>query len=478
MKAGLILCPSWDLEWPVYPLALLSAELQARGHQALILDLNKETASIPAGTGKTPLLLSPWLDPERVRAELAPARSSRIDALIGRLTAAGARAAGFHVTYSNREMSLLLAGIIKQRAPEIFVVFGGPDCAEHGACLRFIRSGRADAVICGEADRTFPDLLDALDGGAPPPDAPGLLLRDRPETWAEGRDVVSDLDTLPFADYSGFRLKDYPRGKSLGASRGCVRRCAFCPSWRQGAFRTMSAGRIFEELDHQLRKDPEADEFIFADSALNADVKNLDALCGRILKEGAHVRWGGWAIARPELTRDFLEKMRRAGCAWLLIGVESGSRKVLAEMRKGTDPGVNARVLRDCKAAGIATISAFIVGYPKETPADFDETLSFLKEHSPHFRYVTPGLFISAGLAGREDRVGLAPGEHKLFWRTPDGRNDFPARLERLRRFLEVCEDRGIEAHFEGGIPASSMEDTLAELLSAYRSHQGRASAP
>jgi len=77
---------------------------------------------------------------------------------------------------------------------------------------------------------------------------------------------------------------------------------------------------------------------------------------------------------------DAFRDLRRV-CPYLHLPVQSGSDRVLKSMRRGYTRGQyleTIAMLRD-RAPGLALSSDVIVGYPGETAAEFDETLSLLE---------------------------------------------------------------------------------------------------
>jgi hypothetical protein len=119
---------------------------------------------------------------------------------------------------------------------------------------------------------------------------------------------------------------------------------------------------------------------------------------------------------------------------------------------------------------GIDTISSMILGFPTETSKEFAETLEFLKEYADAFGMVTPALFGIDELLGEWDRYSLVPTEHTTFWRTCDGTNTLPERLERLQRFMDVARAHGIDAQFEAKVSADAMPEFCAKILTQYQS--------
>ena len=474
MLASLILCPSWDPQFPPAGIALLSAELKRAGHDARVFDINRgvyllEVARDAHFSESQPSPGDPWTELPYVRDQVLPAHRSWIEARLRALLDEGCRFFGFSVYSSNVVFSLEAARMIKRLAPDATVAFGGPGCLTFAECLEHLRHDCVDAVFYGEADVSLPRFMDALEKTGRRRASAGVLLREEPETWKEASDRLPELDALPFADFDAFDSLHGYSGKTLHTTRGCVRRCVFCADWREMPFRTMSGRRIFDEAVHQLGRHPGMRTFLFGDSVLNASLPNLDEFCRLTEAAGLDIVWGGYAIARPDLSGTMLARMRAAGCAELMYGIESGSARVLRAMDKSVPPEINARVLRDTTRAGIKATTPWIVGFPVETDADFEESLEFIRVNAAHIALLAPSLFSIAELKPQARKFGLDPNDSDLFWKTRDGRNTFPVRLERLRRTMETAAAHGVKTAYQGKTSLADLPAYEERLMRLYR---------
>ena len=395
MKIALVLAPVWDASWPVASLALLSAELKHRGHEVRIFDLNKEISLVADGPASRfyPASDPIWYDEMLMETKLVPAYEGVLNSFLDRLLSGEPALVGFSIQFSNLIMSGWLAREIKKRAPRTFIVFGGPFLPKFSRCRPFVSRPEIDAKVFGEADISFPALVERLEAHGRLSAAPGVLLGNDPAPWQGDQVVRENLDGLAHADYSDFTLKHYS-GKVLLTSRGCPRRCVFCSEWRLGKrFRQMTGDRIFAEVQYQLKRDPEITRFFFADSALNGGMESLSRFCDLVIENNVHIRWRGFAVVRPEMTPAFLEKMRRAGCEDLIYGVETGSARLLEDMGKPVTPELNGLVLRNSQRAGIHTLATMMVGFPTEREEHFRETLDFVRAYADGIGDIAVALF-------------------------------------------------------------------------------------
>jgi radical SAM superfamily enzyme YgiQ (UPF0313 family) len=82
--------------------------------------------------------------------------------------------------------------------------------------------------------------------------------------------------------------------------------------------------------------------------------------------------------------RDLLKIMRDSGCKEVIIGMESGSDKILNTLRKGTTVKQNLRAMKMVKEFMQLKVGV-IVGSPGETWETIRETEELLKQCPPDF---------------------------------------------------------------------------------------------
>jgi len=405
-----------------------------------------------------------WADPAFVAA-FVDRYKYRVDAVIDDLLARNYAVIGFSIFYTTRHFSLALARLIRERDPKIKIVFGGPDTTRN--TLDLIRAPEVDVVILGEGEETFFDYMERVRAGTSRTPIPGALVKDEAGAVIEGgaREPIADLDSLPFLDFSSFKLRDYtnqPIQLPVLASRGCVRKCVFCPDtvmW--GRYRWMSGERLFREIEHQVAASGIRDlSFEFCDLLINGNMHTLAKFVElmrarrRNRPEGAvdlgGVTWFGQAIISHTMTRPFLEKMAEAGCVQIQYGVESGSQRVLNMMKKGYRVNVAERVLRDTASTGMRTLANFMFGFPGESEEDHKMTLEFLRRNCSAFTSVNPsesltGISELSYIYKQPEEFGVAtPIVDAERWATTDGTNDYSVRVRRYKEFCLLAQSLGV----------------------------------
>lgn len=203
----------------------------------------------------------------------------------------------------------------------------------------------------------------------------------------------------------------------------------------------MSGDRIFSEVAHQMDAFPGVSYFYFIGSLLNGNIPALNRFCDRVLESGRRITWSGQAVVSPGMTGELLGKMKRAGCRWLGVGIESGSENVTHRMNKRYSVKNAEQMLRDAHKAGIETQINIMFGIPGETEDDFKKTLEFVERNrayintvlaSQSFCVIDKGSYLNT----HPEEFDIKHQEHHLYWEADGGRNNYP---ERLRRYEEFC---------------------------------------
>ena len=283
--------------------------------------------------------------------------------------------------------ALRLSRRLKERFPELPVVWGG----WHPSILpeQCVASGAVDAVVIGQGEGAFADLVEAIDDRDRWPVIAGLCLpgRETPAVRSPSR-PLTDMNLFPPADYDLLDVESYFERKGsrqidYSSSRGCPYRCTFCadPIIFRSKWTGLKTGRILEEL---LRLDARyrIDEVFFLDDDLFASLKRIQSFTEAFIEAGTRFGWKGTARADElcRLPESFFDRLRVSGCRRINIGAESGSQKVLDRIKKEYRADEIITAGRRAANAGIAVTYSFITGFPGETDADFQATLEMIKK--------------------------------------------------------------------------------------------------
>jgi radical SAM superfamily enzyme YgiQ (UPF0313 family) len=199
------------------------------------------------------------------------------------------------------------------------------------------------------------------------------------------------MDALPFVVdvyrrdltienyFIGYLLPPY---FSLYTGRGCRSKCTFC-LWPQTVggqrYRVRSPESVEAEMVRAKRHFPQVREFFFDDDTFTDDLPRAEEIARRLGRLG--LTWS--CNDKANVPRRTLEILRDNGLRLLLVGYESGSQRVLNNIKKGLRLDVAREFTRNAKSLGIVIHGTFILGLPGETPETIRETIRYACEIEP-----------------------------------------------------------------------------------------------
>ncbi|MGI6209656.1 MAG: B12-binding domain-containing radical SAM protein [Anaerolineae bacterium] len=275
---------------------------------------------------------------------------------------------------------------IAQRYRErgIPVVLGGP----HPTLLPAEASTHADAVVVGEAEDTWPRLLEDFRRGHLQP----LYRAERPPS----------LTGLPHARRDLLEGRWYSKGVLI-ASRGCPYACEYCtlPHFYHRQLRFRPPEEVAEEVASIPGK-----PIVFWDDNIAADPTYAKALFRAITP---YKKW--WTAQATVAVAEDDELLRAAadsGCKAFFLGLESFSQASL----NGTNKAFNRvadyrRVVAKLHSYGIAVQAGIMLGFDHDGPDVFARTVQAAEEiclDSATISLVVP--FPGTALFSRLEREG------------------------------------------------------------------------
>jgi radical SAM superfamily enzyme YgiQ (UPF0313 family) len=178
----------------------------------------------------------------------------------------------------------------------------------------------------------------------------------------------------------------------IRTARSCSFKCAFC------SYPTIAGALASMDLDNvmaTLRKAKAAgvSTIFFIDDTFNVPRGRFERLIDRMIEEDLRIPW--YSFLRCQYVDEALVgKMRRSGCAGVFLGVESGSNKILKNMKKGAIINFYHEGVRWLKEAGIIAVGAFIVGFPGETAETVEQTREFIETFGLDFYFIQPFYYL------------------------------------------------------------------------------------
>jgi radical SAM superfamily enzyme YgiQ (UPF0313 family) len=302
------------------------------------------------------------------------------------------------------------------RKKGIPVVIGGV----HASMLPEEALQHVDAVVIGEAEEVWPDLIDDLRKG-------------KMKRIYQGDGFVNPSN-LPLPRRELLNEKSYLPLKLLETTRGCPHRCDFCGVSKFFGFRYRN--RPISEIDRELKA-------LFQKGPLmNPPLKNVLSLFSKdlpyflkrrllyiidsnvagdrkfclnlvsLLKE-FDLLWYGHAPVSVAIDQKLLKGFSQSGCIALNIGFESFSIKNLQTMGKGfNQPSRYAEAVKRIHDQGIGIMGTFIVGLDDDDSGVFQRIIDFCIENKMDWALT----FIMAPYPGTDSYLRLEK-EGRIFCR-------------------------------------------------------------
>ncbi len=203
------------------------------------------------------------------------------------------------------------------------------------------------------------------------------------------RDLISDMDSLPYPDrdlLGEHWAVPYKEQVHLITSRGCPYDCTFCAApvqWKK--VRYFSPEYVAREIEFLRRRyDPE--EIFFFDDLFIGHIPRFKKICRLIRQRRLHEGIVFRSYARSDLldesTADLFAELN---FKYIDFGFEANTQSVLNYLnKKNVTPEKNQRAIDILAEREISIGGNFIIGSPKETRQQMEETRTFVERNKEH----------------------------------------------------------------------------------------------
>ncbi len=267
------------------------------------------------------------------------------------------------------------------------VVLGGI----HPSTLPEEAAGHATAVVIGEAESTWPQLVRDFQAGK----------LKRMYRAAE----LADPACIPIPRRDLFKADGYLTLDTVSTTRGCPYACSFCTvsTFFGHTFRLRPLDAVLREIDGLGAK-----TVFFVDDNIVGNPRYAKELFRALIPR--KIKWAGQSSLSFARDPELVRLAAASGCMGLFIGFESIDEESLQMV------GKKANVVKDYEDAirrihqnGIAVFGAFIFGFDQDDESVFERTVQFAqrsKLEGAQFNVLTPypGTAVFASLE-REGRL-------------------------------------------------------------------------
>jgi radical SAM superfamily enzyme YgiQ (UPF0313 family) len=321
-----------------------------------------------------------------------PADQTKVDALVERIVALHPDLVGFSTYMWNVQVFAEVAVRLRQRLPDVAIVWGGPEIA-----TEYLKEGKlddleADYFIAGEGELTFRELLASLRTGTSAlAEIHGLAWRPARRASVvvnEKRHPFDSLLHIPSPFLSGVVDDEVLLRPKIEANietqRGCSLRCAYCIYHKDmDRISYSSADRTLDEVRFVINKGVKRIRFV--DANFTSDLAHAKEIMRRMIAEKFETR------LMFELIPGFIDEELAAlfgefnslypwndvTCG---VGVQTINLDVLRKIRRGIRKEKFETTFNLLQKYGVFTKIDLIIGLPGEDLASIERTLEYMLE--------------------------------------------------------------------------------------------------
>lgn len=433
------ICPSWGVIFPPYGLSKIVGAARKGGYACKVYDLNvqlyhnllKRTGQDYWASEKFFFWEDKWFFNEYLLKEI----EEYLHAAAVKMLSDKPTMIGLSLYTTNANASLVLIEKLKELDPDVIIIAGGPAVATEENMMKTQFAKYVSYFFKGESEESFLEFLDN-------------------EVFKEtlplmGKTIGStdsrlSLDDQAYADFQDYDLTSYLHqdGISIETSRGCVAQCSFCAETYFWKFRSMAPERTVEEMKHHV-ENYGVKRFWFVDSLVNGNIKSFRQLVDLIIANNLNIGWNSYSRCDGRMDKEFLDTVAKSGCTALSYGVESGSQKVLNDMRKKIQIWEIENNLRDTYNTGtIFTHVNWLIGFPTEEYIDYYHSNILIYNTRNSIHELSPGMGCGpSALSDLQERFAI----YDIAWKEKVWDNQFLGdwyttgyRNTKMTRFIRV----------------------------------------
>ena len=332
---------------------------------------------------------------------------------------------------------------------------------------RTLREEACDFVAQGEGFYTLESLLSGNSFAS----IPGLCWKDgdnirqnsRPHNIQNLSDELSDVawDMLPMDKYRAFSwmcLRDFSertKFASIFTSLGCPYKCSFCAihaTYGEHKIRYWSPEWVLKQIDVLVEK-YDVKHINIHDELFVFNFRHFMPIAEGIISRGYSLNINAFARVDvlDKIDVEHLRTLKNAGFNWLKIGIETGNKRVRANVGKDSyDVEVVKRVIQKSHDNGIDFCANFMFGLPGDDFDSMQDTLNLATELMPAF----PSFFCTMAIPGSDLyeeslRKGLPLPDNWLGYAS-QGYELLPLRTEKLSaRQILAFRDYAFDTYFK-----------------------------
>jgi len=273
------------------------------------------------------------------------------------------------------------AMICREDSPQVPIIWGGP----HATALpeQTAESQYVDIAVKGQGEEVMVEIVNRLHHRRDIYDIPGIAYS------KDGNTFQNDMSTLIPFGYDVFpayhlinteKYRSHNNIVSYFASRGCPFSCTFCTTGTKGY-----SLRKFDQVKKELLflvNDLQFKNIFFQDGTFFVNKTKVVELAKWLVESGLNIKWK--AKARASSFKDYSNKelalLKESGLVSVFFGLESGSPRVLKNMRKNIKPEDALQSAEICWNYNFEFYVSFMFATPYETLDDLWDNINLIRK--------------------------------------------------------------------------------------------------
>jgi len=282
---------------------------------------------------------------------------------------------------------LRMARLVREAYPNLPIVWGGwhPTIEPETT----LESPYVDILVRGEGERTFTELVHALEDGGNLDNIPGVSYKQDGEAYHNPKRPLEDINNFPPMPYHLIEVERVLSNDEFGdrvlnyvSSIGCPYKCGFCSEWALSGrkWTGLSAHRMADDFERFV-KYYKVDCIAVNDAQFFIHQDRVREFCEELIKRKLDVKWDNVeGNIRPLLQweDEMWELMYRSGCRSLLVGSESGFPDALDLIDKNLTVEETIRFAEKSRKHNIRVLYSMMLGLPWDS--DYTKTRQLIDE--------------------------------------------------------------------------------------------------
>ena len=278
---------------------------------------------------------------------------------------------------------------VKAINPASTIILGGPITSVYPDLL--LKTLPVDIVVIGEGEETFRELIEhgfACDENLLSIDGLGFTYKGETFVTPERKALRTPLEASsysPLFSHPGFdkllhnyitTQKGKRRGWDITATRGCIGNCTFCKRIFDKPIRSFSVDYIVKVMEF-VNKEYGIDRFNFLDENFVTNKRNIRAFLDILEEKNLNLKWR-IRSRMDNIPVGELDRMVKQGLYGIMLGLESGSQKVLDHFNKHVVLDKHKDEIREIADRGLL-YSSFVIGSQVESQETIRENIDLIE---------------------------------------------------------------------------------------------------